>query len=286
MKIRSSFNKMAMVAMLCGILFAANAMAEDEDELFDLNDVVVKTEMYVWNRVSDLLDLFRVGLAGGADLGVDMQVTKFVQLGAMITNERGVDFPHLIPPLWMVHYYQHKQIFRTHEGYCGTLAFGPFRKDWVNVEDTKPYFDRPDWDIRLEVAAIAHIYVDISLPEIGDFFVGIVGWDPQNDDQEIDPSMRRRPADQFGRGICNILFGVAEIPANILRVTDEEGDLAGVSKGVGLGVWRFLVREVVGVVELVTFPFGWTPIIEPEYPIQKTKNTVWNVKRPAFHKRY
>ena len=73
---------------------------------------------------------------------------------------------------------------------------------------------------------------------------------------------------------------------NIIRLTNEEGDLPGISKGVGLGLWRFACREVVGVVELVTFPFGWTPIIEPEYVVQKKLGPNWKVNRPAFHKNY
>ena len=44
--------------------------------------------------------------------------------------------------------------------------------------------------------------------------------------------------------------------------------------------------KVVGVAELVTFPFGWSPIIEPEYVLQKTKTSYWTVRRPSFHKRY
>jgi len=92
--------------------------------------------------------------------------------------------------------------------------------------------------------------------------------------------------DQLGRGLSNILFGVFEVPANIMRVTEAEGDLPGVTKGVGLGLWRFLCREAVGVVEVVTFPFGWEPIIAPEYIWQKNQDSTWRVYRPSFHKRY
>ena len=45
-------------------------------------------------------------------------------------------------------------------------------------------------------------------------------------------------------------------------------------------------NKVVGGVELVTFPFGWTPIIEPEYVVQKKLGPNWKVNRPAFHKNY
>ncbi|MBQ7650225.1 MAG: exosortase system-associated protein, TIGR04073 family [Victivallales bacterium] len=266
-------------------LSCVTAQAQDE-ELFDLNTIIVKGELYVWNRISDALDLFRCGIGGGGDIGFDIALTEYAQLGAMVTKERGVDFPHFIPPFWMAHYYQQKPIFQTHEGYCATVAFGPWRKESVSPEEAIVHFGRDKWDIRLEAAIIAHLYINIDADEIGDFLAGFVGWDPKHDDQEVDVTVSRRPADQFGRGICNILFGVLEVPFNIIRVNEEEGDMAGISKGLGLGVWRFLVREVVGVVELVTFPFGWSAIIEPEYPVQKSKNSIWSVRRPSFHKRY
>ena len=285
MKTRNSFSHLLHVALLMACLFCTAAKAQD-DELFDLNDIIVKSELYVWNRISDALDLFRCGIGGGGDIGFDIAITEYAQLGAMVTKERGVDFPHFIPPFWMAHYYQQKQIFRTHEGYCATAAFGPWRKEKTDPVEGRVRFDRNKWDLRLEAAILAHLYIDVDAEEVCDFLAGIVGWDPKNDDQEIDPSARRRPADQFGRGVCNILFGILEIPFNVMRVNDEEGDLPGLSKGLGLGVWRFLVREVVGVVELVSFPFGWEPIIEPEYPVQKTTSGVWTVRRPSFHKRY
>lgn len=271
------------IALFC---CAGTSAAEEQDELFDLNNIIVQGELYLWNRISDIFDLFRVGVAGGADIGFDIAVTKYAQLGAMVTKERGVDFPHFIPPFWMFHYYQQKKIFNTHEGYCATAAIGPYRFEKSDKDEGAASFLRHDWDLRAEAAAIGHIYVDFSAKETADFIVGFVGWDYANDDQKLDPSARRKPADQFSRGICNILFGAIEIPANIIRVTDEEGDMAGAAKGLGLGVWRFLCREIVGVVEFVSFPFGWEPIIEPEYLIQKTQNAVWNVKRPTFHKRY
>ena len=284
MKTRNSFSRLLHVAILMTCLFCVAAKAEEE-ELFDLNNIIVRGELYVWNRISDALDLFRCGIAGGGDIGIDIAITEYARLGAMVTKERGVDFPHFIPPFWMAHYYQQKRIFRTHEGYCATAAFGPWCTEKVDPE-IGARFDRDKWDIRLEAAVIAHLYVNFDTDEIGDFLVGFVGWDPKHDDQEIDVTVPRRPADQFGRGICNILFGFLEIPFNIVRITEDEGDMAGISKGVGVGVWRFLVREVVGVVEFVTFPFGWTAIIEPEYPVQRTKNVIWSVRRPSFHKRY
>lgn len=285
MKTKSTLSHLLTVTVLVAALFCTAAKAE-EDEVFDLNSIVVKGELYVWNRISDALDIFRCGIAGGGDLGFDIALTEYAQLGAMVTKERGVDFPHFIPPFWLAHYYQRKPIFNTHEGYCLTTAFGPKRNEVRDPEEGNVTFGRSKWDIRLEAAVLVHVYLNVSASELGDFFAGFVGWDPSDDDQVLGEGAIRRPADQFGRGLANILFGIVEIPKNVCRVTEEEGDLAGATKGVGLGIWRFAVREVVGVVEFVTFPFGWAPMIEPEYPIQNTPNGYWTVKRPAFHRRY
>ena len=285
MKTRNSFSRLLRVAVLMTCLFCIAAQAQDE-ELFDLNSIIVKGELYVWNRISDALDLFRCGIGAGGDIGFDIAITEYARIGAMVTKERGVDFPHFIPPFWLAHYYQQKEIFRVHEGYCATAAFGTKVKEVVDPKDAAVHFERDKWDIRLEAAIIAHLYINIDTDEVGDFIAGFVGWDPKRDDQELDETASRRPADQFGRGVCNILFGVLEVPFNIIRVNEDEGDMAGISKGLGIGVWRFFVREVVGVVELVTFPFGWAPIIEPEYPVQRSKNSIWSVRRPSFHKRY
>ncbi|MBR0459561.1 MAG: exosortase system-associated protein, TIGR04073 family [Victivallales bacterium] len=285
MKNNRSFGNLVRSTLLVAVLLCTVARAEEE-ELFNLNDIIVKSELYVWNRISDVFDLFRVGIGAGGDIGVDLQVTKYLQLGGMVTKEHGVDFPHFIPPFWMVNYYENTPIFRKHEGYNASLAFLCWRREWNDPVDGQTRFERPDWDIRLELAALAHIYVNVSVPEIGDFLAGFAGYDPAGDDMKLDPSSRRRPADQFGRGISNILFGVVEVPKNVIRVSEEEGDLVGITKGLGLGVWRFLVREIVGVVEFVTFPFGWEPIIEPAYPFQKVEMVEWSVHPPSFQKRY
>ena len=70
---------------------------------------------------------------------------------------------------------------------------------------------------------------------------------------------------QLGRGCTNVLTGALEIPANILQVKEDEGDLAALTYGTLRGTYRFLVREVVGVFEVVTFPAGFKPIVEPEF---------------------
>ena len=285
----------AVVLALC--MFEAKAYEEE----FDLNALIVRSEMYVWNRITDFMDIFRGGIAGGPGIGLEVAATDYIKLGAYVSYERGVDFPHFLPPLWLIDYYGRRKVFNFHEGYYATVAFGPWRKQILDAKSTM-YFPRGEhneavvwsnstspWDLRVQLdALLIHPYVNIRTLEIADFFAGFVGADPKNDDQHCDDEelARRQPADQFGRGVCNVAFGFLEVPFNIIRLTNEEGDLPGLSKGVGLGVWRFLCREVVGAVELVTFPFGWNPIIEPEYVVQKKLGPNWKVNRPAFHKNY
>lgn len=70
---------------------------------------------------------------------------------------------------------------------------------------------------------------------------------------------------QLGRGCTNLLTGVLEVPANIQQVKEEEGDIAALTYGTLRGTYRFAVREVVGVFEIVTFPVGWKTIVHPEF---------------------
>lgn len=272
--------------MVAICLTAMAARAQEESDMLDLNAIIVKGELYIWNRFSDFFDILRCGVAGGPGIGAELAVTEYGQLGAYTTNAKGVDFPHFIPPLWLIQYYEKEPIFNDHAGRYSTVAYGP-RRLVSSESDEGAYFPRDRWDVRAQLhLALIHLYASIKTEEIGDLAVGFVGWDIAEDDQQIDPIAVRRPADQLGRGLSNVLFGALELPFNILRVTEEEGDLPGVTKGVGLGLWRFICREVVGVVEVVTFPFGWQPIIYPEYVVQKTTDSTWRVYQPSFQRRY
>lgn len=285
--------------MLVGILVLAltvtstqlSAASRRSEDLLDVNAAIVHTELYLWNRVSDLLDVFRGGIALGPGIGAEVAITDYLQLGAYATVERGVAFPHCFPPLWLVDYYENNNdAFVFHGGKYATASFGPWRAESAtNDAEMEPlHFARDKWDIRAQVAlGLVHLYVAVRPVEIIDFFTGIAGYDLSLDDQKLDITQVRRPADQLGRGLSNVLFGVFEIPNNIFRVTATEGDLPGATKGVGLGLWRFFCREVVGVVETVTFPFGWEPIIEPAYVLDRnTQDKAWQVYKPSFHKRY
>lgn len=75
---------------------------------------------------------------------------------------------------------------------------------------------------------------------------------------------------KFGRGVCNVLTCPAEFPAQIGATNRTDGPMAGLTYGVAKGVLWVLIRGVVGVYEVVTFPIPlpceYRPILtEPEF---------------------
>ena len=90
---------------------------------------------------------------------------------------------------------------------------------------------------------------------------------------------------QLGRGLSNVAAGILEVPYNMHLVNQDLGGFAGLTYGTIRGIGRFVAREVVGVFEVLTFPMGWSPIIEPEFPMLPAKTTTWRVN-PEFRKRY
>jgi putative exosortase-associated protein (TIGR04073 family) len=252
---------------------------------FSVNELFVRGELYVYNRVADLFEVVRCGVAAGPAIGAEIAITEYAQLGAYAANEKGVSFPHFIPPLWLVPYFEDQPIFRVHQGLYKTVSFGPKRRENRIIADER--FHRGPWDVRAQAAlGLVHLYANVETTEIGDFFAGFAGFDPKGDDAQLDPTARRKPIDQLGRGVCNVATGIIEIPFNMVRVNEEQGDLAGATTGLFRGTWRFLIREVVGVTEIVTFPFGWDPIVEPAYPFEPARNTDWRVNPLPFKKRY
>jgi len=82
---------------------------------------------------------------------------------------------------------------------------------------------------------------------------------------------------QLGRGITNVLTGWAEIPMGMIEINKELGGWAGITYGFFRGVQRCATREGVGIIEIFTFPMGYGPIIEPEFPFQKDVLAEWRV---------
>lgn len=97
--------------------------------------------------------------------------------------------------------------------------------------------------------------------------------------QDFNDDMGQGPIRKFGRGICNVAFGVFEIPIQVYKTNETTGGLAAWTYGLLKGVGRFLERELVGVTEIITFPiplpgaspqkygsgWGYGPLMEPEW---------------------
>jgi putative exosortase-associated protein (TIGR04073 family) len=63
------------------------------------------------------------------------------------------------------------------------------------------------------------------------------------------------PTRKLGRGISNTLFGIAELPVQIARVNEREGNSAALSYGIVRGISRSYMRFHAGLFEIFSFPF-------------------------------
>lgn len=74
------------------------------------------------------------------------------------------------------------------------------------------------------------------------------------------------PMTKLGRGVLNIFDAVVEIPGTMIRDTEADGIASGVTKGTVMGVINTVVRALVGVYEVATFPVpipeGYGPILD------------------------
>jgi putative exosortase-associated protein (TIGR04073 family) len=78
------------------------------------------------------------------------------------------------------------------------------------------------------------------------------------------------------RGLTNAGLGVVvEVPKTVYYGTLEDGPLYGLTVGVLEGLSWGIARTLVGVYEVVTFPFpileGYRPIYQPHYPFEAGK---------------
>ena len=77
-------------------------------------------------------------------------------------------------------------------------------------------------------------------------------------------------ADKFNRGLAAMTTGFLELPGNMMLETRERGPEYGMTVGVAKGIGGIVVRELVGVYELLSSPFavpdGYRPILRPVYP--------------------
>ncbi|MBI2884916.1 MAG: exosortase system-associated protein, TIGR04073 family [Candidatus Omnitrophica bacterium] len=79
-----------------------------------------------------------------------------------------------------------------------------------------------------------------------------------------------RAGRKLGRGAANILTGPLELFRTPYLVSQRDGGVAGVTVGVVHGCGAFIVREIAGALEVLTFPVGipradFSPLVRPEF---------------------
>lgn len=95
-----------------------------------------------------------------------------------------------------------------------------------------------------------------------------------------------KPIEKLSRGIANVGFGPLEILMKGYDVTQDMGGIAGLTYGPLKGIAYTVAREVVGVTDIVTFPFplpgcpddpndagwGYGPIMRPAWVVDIEHN--------------
>lgn len=79
------------------------------------------------------------------------------------------------------------------------------------------------------------------------------------------------PTRKLGRGLSNLVFGIAELPTTIAKVNEREGNSAAAGYGVVRGLGRSGMRIGSGLFEFLTFPFPsnhrtYYPLLRSDIP--------------------
>jgi putative exosortase-associated protein (TIGR04073 family) len=85
------------------------------------------------------------------------------------------------------------------------------------------------------------------------------------------PSNDYGPTRKLGRGLSNLVFGIAELPVTIAKINDREGNSAAAGYGVVRGLGRSGMRMGSGLFEFLTFPFPtkhhtYYPLLRSDIP--------------------
>jgi hypothetical protein len=154
-----------LAALACSLAaaLAAPAAAADEDEGRPL---LVSALLYLPNRVLDLGDLLRFGVDAGPGIGLDLQVTRALQVKLLSRFSLGVGYQTL----------RHLPVKLSADA---AFAIGPLGGSPAGGLG----WYRSDTDVRIELHLLvvgAHVAVDpvewIDLP------LGLIGLDPAADD--------------------------------------------------------------------------------------------------------
>jgi putative exosortase-associated protein (TIGR04073 family) len=126
---------------------------------------------------------------------------------------------------------------------------------------------------------------NMQLPYYNKYYDQETSYDSKVDAKKM-TKISEGPLKKLGRGVSNLIFGPFEILIQPYEVNKEEGGISALTYGVFKGVYYFLTRAVVGVVEIVTFPFplpgaspsgfkdewGYGPLIQPEWVFDLDRN--------------
>ncbi len=85
------------------------------------------------------------------------------------------------------------------------------------------------------------------------------------------PAADYGPTRKLGRGVSNMFFGWSEVPVQIARVNNDEGNAAAASYGVLRGTGRAFARFGVGFYEGILWPFpiykdSYRPVLRNDIP--------------------
>ena len=85
------------------------------------------------------------------------------------------------------------------------------------------------------------------------------------------PSKDYGPTRKLGRGLSNLVFGIAELPVTIAKINEREGNSAAAGYGVVRGLGRSGMRMGSGLFEFLTFPFPtkhhtYYPLLRSDIP--------------------
>jgi putative exosortase-associated protein (TIGR04073 family) len=85
------------------------------------------------------------------------------------------------------------------------------------------------------------------------------------------PSNNYGPTRKIGRGLSNLVFGIAELPVTIAQVNAREGNSAAAGYGIVRGLGRSGMRMGSGLFEFLTFPFPtkhhtYYPLLRSDIP--------------------
>jgi len=83
------------------------------------------------------------------------------------------------------------------------------------------------------------------------------------------PCFAQDPIRKLGRGVSNLITGPFEVPKSIQEKLYDDGPVAALTYGLFDGIYKMVVRSIVGVYESFTFPMpfptDYGPIVEPEF---------------------